>query len=250
MDISSLRAPFLVMLSAIGFGWPAQSLCAEGTTVFSDQFDNGSRSHWFNANGSAGLAVAAGKLKAINSNALLLAHFPPVTLEVGDSLTIKFLLSLTAVANVSGGLRLGVFGSEKGVKVTRDGFGLNGFSHYQGYRLYANAGMGGSRIEKRDPAADSLITGSGWSPLGAGARGLNLEACSSYPVSITIARTESGLETAFSVNGVTLKAADPDAGNFTFDTLALNNNKSAGNGDLTLDDVSVTSQTRGTSPHP
>lgn len=211
------------------------------TVVYSDDFSDGNRAGWYNSASSASLTVVSGRLRAINTNATFLTYFTATSLDVGQSITLTCTLSLDAVADYSGGLRLGIFNSATGTKVTADNLGTDMGLNYEGYRIYTNAGAGSSgntKVEKRDPANTSYISSAPWSLVGSVGSGVNLTAGSTYALSITYARTaESSLKTTFVMNGVTLETTDTAATNFTFDSLIFN--KSSGNGNLFLDDVVV-----------
>lgn len=237
-----MKSHSLTLLCALALAFTLRPLPAQETVILKESFDSRSRPGWFNSNASSGLIVSGGQLKAINSNSTFLLHFKPVTLAVGESLTIKFTLTLDAVADLSGGLRIGLFGSDSGAKVSADAFNLSAFTGYQGYRLFANVGNGGSKFDKREPASPSLISGSAWTSLSSSGKGFRLTASTPFPATLSLTRTASGIDASFTINDVTVTASDPAATAFSFDTLAFNHNKGGGNGNLFLDNISITTQ--------
>ena len=227
---------------------------AASVTVFYDDFEDGNRAGWFNSSGG-GNALLVGRdasehrlkgnaLKAINSGATGVLHFPARTLAVGESLTIGFSLSLASVGNVDGNLRFVLLDSSGGAQVNKDENNLDRFANYQGYRVFTNAGSdvnGRTSLAKRNPAvATGLTTGSGWSTFdGSSTNGVGLEAGTAYIASITYKRIGvSSLQVIFTMNGVVSQATDQAATSFTFDTFGYS--KGGSNGNLHLDDVLVT----------
>jgi hypothetical protein len=226
---------------------------AATSTLFSDDFEDGNRTGWFNLSGGEGAllvdkdatehALSGKALRAINSNAAGVVYFPAHALAVGESITFDFKISLSSVDDGDGNLRFVLLNSAKGAKVTSDENNTDRCAGYQGYRVFTNSGSavnGRTSLSKRTPSIAGLTTGSGWSTFKESTTtGVALDAKTAYPVSITCKRTgPSSLVLTFSMNGVTSQAADPEATDFTFNTFGYS--KTNANGTLYLDDVVVT----------
>lgn len=258
-----VRRLFLSFALLSGLCAGAFSASAVTTEVFRDDFEDGNRGGWYTSAASSGLGVNRTDdhkldgyaLRAINTIAVGMTHFPTATLGVGESLTISFNISHANAENRAGGLVFGVFNSFGGPTVGADVFAGNAdanppvpatdFSAYQGYRVFTNPGASaasGTTIGKRNANQSSIVDGTYTALTDGIGNGVGLISNTAYSVSITFARTgESSLETTFSLNGVTITGTDNDASNFAFNTFAYKKSNSTGNsGNLYLDDFLVT----------
>lgn len=242
------RVALAVFVSSL-FGGLAAS--AVTTPVFSDDFEDGNRTGWFNnasttslgpSNASATHKLTGYALSITNSTATGLGYFTPVTLAVGDSFTFNFNMSLAVVADVNGGLVFGLFNSAGGPKATADNMAAtNDYSAYEGYRAFSNPGSSGASltsIGKRAAGQAAIIDGT-YNALTDGiGQGIGLDAATAYAVSLKIERTgASSIVMTYTINGLTFTGTDSAATNFTFDTFAWK--KGNLGGALYIDDIVV-----------
>ncbi len=213
--------------------------------VYQDDFSNGSRAGWYNSAGSGGLYVnnQTGQLNAINSTARFLTYYDATTLDVGESLTVSFDITMESVANNQYGFRVGILNSGgEEYQVTADDYGSTNelFNNYGGYRLNTNLGAdtaGNTYFSERNGTGPKLLA-DGMTSLTNSAAGVNLTAETPYTVSFTFTRSDSTtLNLSFSMNSIVLSDINTPADTFTFDTLAF---YKASSGDIYLNNVEVT----------
>lgn len=250
---NSRRLSSFATLTALAFALPTR---AETTAVVSETFADGTRSgqstslplaslDWRMGPASGTSAVSANFWSVTPSaNTILVGHFHPVTLAVGETLTVSFSYRHGA-APTSTSFRIGLLNSN-GSRLTADvadtapaAFGAaTGYVVFTG--LGTSAGTGGYTVRENTGTSANLFASAENSLLSSTAdKGPGATAANTlYTGSITLTREAlASLRVNTSFNGVTNTGADSTPVD-TLDTLALF--ITAASGKFELGDVSVT----------
>lgn len=185
---------------------------------------------WFCSGTGSNVSVSGGTM-AVNTTVArhMVAHFPAVSLAVGDSLNLSFNFSVTAPADIPKGLRAGLLYSGASPKFTADNQNPN--VDYTGYGSLINPAptvASPATLQKRGGSA-ALITsvGTAWAGIASGAPTQSLVAGTIYQGSLTILRTATDqaiLTTTYSggaLGNYTVTGTDASGICNTFDTVAL-----------------------------
>ena len=217
---------------------------------------------YFGGNGSgAGASAFDGSLqvnvgepsKGVKVSAYLTEPGSPVTLAVGDSVTLSFDLTFgTLGASAANGLNVGIFNSG-GKRLTKDSAALLGqnsaFSDWTGYACYsrianASAVSNGISVMKRTGGTSTLFSSNAeyLSVLAAAAVAANsLVSSTTYTGNfITITRTASGAVISGQIGTNTFSAEDTTGAFDSFDAMAFGSNKGIADGSFfKLDNIKV-----------
>lgn len=185
---------------------------------------------WFCSGTGSNVSVFGGTM-AVNTTAArhMVAHFPAVSLAVGDSLNLSFNFSVTAPADILKGLRAGLLYSGTSPKFTADN--QNPSVDYTGYGSLINpapTAASPATLQKRGgPAALITSVGTAWTSIASGAPTQPLVPGTIYQVVLTIRRTatdQAVLTTTYSggaLSNYTVTGTDVSGICTTFDTIAL-----------------------------
>lgn len=180
---------------------------------------------------------------------VMLAHFTPVTLKVGDSLSVNFTFSVTHVASPNTGdnqFRFGVFGSGTGDLVSADAFNQTGaFTGYSGYQFGASttSGAAGVKCYPNLTTSNSLFSGT---QIGATGGTTAFTASTNYSAKVTITRTNAtntSITLSFVGTGFTNFTEtwnDTTANCSNFNTFSIGTGTSAVFNNLTMRSVDIT----------
>ncbi|AHF91457.1 hypothetical protein OPIT5_15755 [Opitutaceae bacterium TAV5] len=158
----------------------------------------------------------------------------PVSLGVGETLSVKFDFKLAGVVSANNALRIGVLNS-RGTRITEDAAGTNNatFNQYRGYALLANPGAETGNpfnLYQRSRNNNNLISSASalsTSALASGGTATVLSDSVSYTGVFSITRiSETATSITFSIlnsSGTTLSSltAQDDSGYITFDTFVI-----------------------------
>jgi|GEM_PF-5743271 len=225
---------------------PASSLIADD--IFSDDFSDGNYEGWYSSSTLGGIAIESGGLK-VSAGRSVQARFTPTELSLGDSISLKFQISLSTIADTSSGFRFGLFDSH-GTPLNSNENTL--FLPYDGIIVATNpSGQSGTAsFRARNP--NLSVTGSGalmtttkdvYSIIApTGAYGSGLLADTGYDVDLTFLKTEFGLSLSFSISSgeATLQSLNivfDEALDYNFDTLGISGVTDMG--DFRLDNVRI-----------
>ncbi|MEY3898542.1 MAG: hypothetical protein RLZZ214_4064, partial [Verrucomicrobiota bacterium] len=185
---------------------------------------------WFCSGTASNVSVSGGTM-AVNTTVArhMVAHFPAVSLAVGDSLNLSFNFSVTAPADILKGLRAGLLYSGTSSKFTADNQNPN--VDYAGYGSLINPAptvASPATLQKRGGSA-ALITsvGTAWTSIASGAPTQSLVPGTTYQGILTIRRTatdQAVLTTTYSggaLSNYTVTGTDVSGICNTFDTVAL-----------------------------
>jgi hypothetical protein len=185
---------------------------------------------WFCSGTGSNVSVSGGTM-AVNTTGArhMVAHFPAVSLAVGDSLNLSFNFSVTAPADILKGLRAGLLYSGASPKFTADN--QNPTVDYAGYGSLINpvpTVAGPATLQKRGGSA-TLITsvGTAWTSIASGAPTQSLVPGTIYQGVLAIRRTaadQAVLTTTYSggvLSNYTVAGTDVSGIYNTFDTVAL-----------------------------
>ncbi len=193
-------------------------------------------------------------------NSHLLTYFTdldPVSLEVGEKLTVAFGFRIEGATSNALGIRIGVMDSSpgEGDRAAEDGHGTghSRFADYTGYAGFFNPNGGGDtsmRLRKRAPPNSSLLSvASVWPQLASGGGGdIVINGDTDYSGEIEIARVDGGVILTFRLFGdnigpeATLSHEDTDDPTHAFDTFGIWVNANA------ADSLSLTSAHISTGP--
>jgi pectate lyase len=230
-------------------------ISARATVVLDDTFADGNRnvqslptgSAWFASSGSSLTATTGAMTLTMGSSAILgVTYFTPnatspVSLAVGDTLSVTILFNLNGVAalNSSQGFRLAVcnFGTNRASADFSSNSSQGG--NVQGYSLFQTMGLTFNNatpmdIRKRTTLTDNSLLGTSgdWTSLGTGPGNTNtfpgFTNGVQYTLQITVQRTDVNTVVVSdtwlnSATGATISTSVTDSGatNFNFDGIAL-----------------------------
>jgi hypothetical protein len=217
---------------------------------------------YFGGNGSgAGASAFDGSLqvnvgepsKGVEVSAYLTEPDSPVTLAVGDSVTLSFDLTFgTLGASAANGLNVGIFNSG-GKRLTKDSAALLGqnsaFSDWTGYACYSRIGniktvSGAILVKERVGGTFTLFSGNAANVADLAASdvaGNSLIGGKSYAGNcITITRTERGVAIFGQIGSNTFSAEDCAGAFDSFDAIAFGSNAGIADGSyFKLDNIKV-----------
>ena len=145
---------------------------AGATLVLDDSFSDGERmtqsapssAHWYTGGDSSGMGVTDAGLTFQGAYASTMANFNPVTLQVGQTLTLSFTYAFAQTATSDNNFLFGLYNSG-GSSLTKDGLGFNNalFNNYTGYATSGVLGVdpsgpGRDHIEVRDKTGHNLLS--------------------------------------------------------------------------------------------
>ncbi|MFA6961414.1 MAG: hypothetical protein WC205_11735 [Opitutaceae bacterium] len=217
---------------------------ASASSLINDDFNDGTRTGWFNASSAGGLSASTGALVSTSGSPTIIVYFSSTILAVGESLSLSFDFSAAGIVSTDVGFRFGLVSSSGTSKVAVDNFGSFDFDAYEGYRVSTNLGSSAASktaIYKGSGTTTSLFGGSEWAAqIGGSTAGVNLTSGTTYQVTFEIERTgETSVAMSFSMNDVVISSSvDNAASNFTFDTLGFYKGTGAATS-LTFDNVSL-----------
>jgi len=221
------------------------------TVVFSDDFSDGNSNGWYNSAPSPRVAakVTDGAL-VISAGRGVQALYPRTSLSVGENLSFSFDISFASPGNIGSGFHIGLFDSNGSAPITEDG--STGYLDFLGIMITTNPAPANNtppvrfltRVPGQFPALMLSSSGKLYTPIIArpGGNATVFPAATSLHANLTLKRTSSGLNIAYSMaNGSTViqshEASYRTKSLFSFDTLGLSVVAAAGS--ITIDNVKV-----------
>lgn len=239
----------LVLLATVVASGGAQAT----TVLLDDTFTEASRTAapnlptstpWYASSGTLSLTGSPHTLQLGTNSQLMIGYFNPVSLSVGDSVTLSFTFQLAGtVVGSASAIRLGLFNSG-GTYTTADNLGLsNGtvYNNYTGYgALIDPSGANATSTAKRglQTGTSALVTSGTFGGFGSTAAQNALSTGTPYTATLTITRNASNATVAFSLNGTTV--SNTDVTNYsTFDTVTFFGSMGSGT-TATFSEIQVT----------
>lgn len=185
---------------------------------------------WFlRGSSSANLTTDSGTLKYSSPAAVanILTYFTTNgaahTLEDQETLSFKFDIDLSQLADSAEGIRIGLFDSGN-TRITGDGLSwmLSQFNSYQGYSIWLNPGSTGASLKERTGTSTALFSSNASSTLmtdSSANPGLTVgEAAACF---FELTRSGDDLLVHANINGMELQHLNTNVTSFSFDTAAL-----------------------------